>query len=243
MATPTFDLKYGGRLGPLYRRYVRQLFFPGLPRQRLKLAYDVWAYRPLLTMPVLLARSLRIDWSLEHAHKPCEITPLLLDLSRGGQGEAVIEAGCWKGGTTAKLSLACARFGYQLHVYDSFKGVPEWGFEYCATEAEVRANVRRFGDLGVCTFHPGWFSDTLRDLPVPFRARLVYIDCDTPAGTLDVLSGVVPALTADGVLYTQDYHLDEVRRVLHDPATWSALGVEQPRIEHVARNLARVAWR
>jgi Methyltransferase domain len=243
MSEAPFDLKYGTWLGPFYRRYVRHLIPPGLPRQRVKLAYDVWAYRPLLAMPRFLFRLLRIDLALEHAHKPCEITPLLLDLARTpGRGQVVVEAGCWKGGTTTKLSLACASFGYWLHVYDSFEGVPEWNYAYSAGQAEVSANVRRFGEPSVCTYHPGWFSDTLRGRTVPFPVRLAYIDCDTPAGMLDVLSGVVPSLTADGVIYTQDYHLREVRAVLHAPKTWAGLHVAPPRIEHIARNLARLTW-
>jgi hypothetical protein len=115
------------------------------------------------------------------------------------------------------------------------------GFCLAAERGEVTGNVRRYGNLSVCTFHPGWFRDTLGGRSLP-PVRLVYIDCDTPNGTRDVLASVVPALTSEGVIYSQDYHLEDVRRMLHEPGTWTSLGVAAPLIQHVARNLGRIAW-
>jgi hypothetical protein len=36
----------------------------------------------------------------------------------------VVECGCWKGGATVNLSLACALVNRRLRVYDSFEGLP-----------------------------------------------------------------------------------------------------------------------
>jgi O-methyltransferase len=243
------DFRYGRFLGPIYRRHIRNLIRPGLPQQHFKLIYDLWWYLPLLrmrTLPIsqrrkLMAKLISIDWFLEHAHKPCEIVPIFMELSnRRGRGDAVVEAGCWKGGTSTKFSIMCDLFGYRLHIFDSFQGVPEWGYAYQATQSTVADNIRRFGEDSVCTFHPGWFKDTLRNQPVPFPVRLVYIDCDTVGGTLDVLSGVVPRLTPDGVIYTQDYHIAAVRRLLHDSSTWTNLGSGPPKIQPLVRNIARI---
>src|SRR6266480_1140884 len=41
----------------------------------------------------------------------------------------VVECGCYKGGSTANLSLICAKAGRKLHVFDSFAGLPDPGNE------------------------------------------------------------------------------------------------------------------
>ena len=38
---------------------------------------------------------------------------------------AVVECGCWKGGTTTNLSIICNIVGRDLIVYDSFEGLPK----------------------------------------------------------------------------------------------------------------------
>ena len=124
---------------------------------------------------------------------------------RARSNEGFVEAGCWNGGSTAKFSLICKRYGYGLHVFDSFLGVKEWDYAYAAKEMNVKNNIARYGALEVCTFHPGWFRYLGDDSSFP--VRMVYIDCDVPQGTLEVLSGIMPALVEDGVIYSQDYHL------------------------------------
>lgn len=243
---------YGRLLGDIYRKHVREYIKDDLHRQRFKLLYDVWSYYPLLSMKRLglrerirlLCRLLRIDWRVLHGHKPCEITPLLLELMNRPRRdkEVFIEAGCWNGGSTSKFSIVCKIFGYDLHVYDSFQGVQEWGFLYAATEADVRRNVEQYGEPSVCKFHPGWFKDTLLNQPMSLPVRMVYIDCDVPDGTKEVLSGVLPSLAEDGAIYTQDYHLRKVRDILDAPQTWREFGVEMPTIEHLVRNIARITW-
>src|SRR5699024_10735523 len=37
---------------------------------------------------------------------------------------AVVECGCWQGGSTTNLSLICDIVGRQLIVYDTFEGLP-----------------------------------------------------------------------------------------------------------------------
>jgi O-methyltransferase len=243
---------YGGSFASLYRRYARDRIKRPINRQRLKLVYDAWWYYPILAVRelslkqrlTLLWKFLRIDWFVLHGSKPAEVVPVMIDLMarRGAPREAFVEAGCWNGGSTAKFSLVCKLYGYELHVFDSFQGVEEWGFAYAAQEADVRANLATYGALDVCSLHPGWFRDTLWNRPVPFPVRMVYLDCDVPQGSIEVLSGILPSLVADGVVYTQDYRIKDVRRVIDDAETWSKLGVGLPRIEPLIRNLARITW-
>jgi O-methyltransferase len=245
----------------LYRRWVEPHLRTPLERQRLKLAWFVWGYWTLLangTLPLrtrltLLRQFLRVDWHVSHAHTPREIAFLCQALAtrRARPGEIVVEAGCWQGGSTAKLSAACAALGYRLHVFDSFEGVEhldhtegghDYSGEYAAPETLVRANVARFGDLKVCTFHRGWFSDTLAAQPLRQPVRLVYIDCDLAKGTREVLAGVMPSLVADGVIFSQDCHIASVERCLRAPETWQTLARASPRLVRRGRRLARLEW-
>jgi O-methyltransferase len=97
----------------------------------------------------------------------------------------VVECGCFVGGTSTNLSLACALAGRELILYDSFEGLPAPapGEKFAQLEFTgglhgpvevVRANIARTGNLGVCTFrrvvrrHPTAASRTDRP-PLPRR--------------------------------------------------------------------------
>ena len=51
----------------------------------------------------------------------------------------VVECGCFRGGTTANLSLACQVVGRELYVYDSFEGLP------AAVEGDKYAPLKQKG--------------------------------------------------------------------------------------------------
>ena len=246
----------------VYVRWIRPHITEGLQQQRLKLLWDAWDYVPVLrtaSLPLarrvaLVAKLLRIDWNVPHAHKPRELVAVLLSIAerRAHHDEAVVEAGCWQGGSTAKLSLFCQLFGFQLHVYDSFQGVEtrtgaegaegtgtDFSGSYRAELDNVRNNVERYGAITVCAFHPGWFADTLAEPPA-FPVRGAYIDCDLAKGTEEVLASIAPKLADDSWVYSQDYHITVVRDLLHSAELWHRLGREVPDIDHVYRNLARM---
>ncbi len=249
------------RVRKLYVGMLRPLLSTTLAQQRVKLLWDVWGYQklvrhrelPIPTRLKLLARLVRVDWNVPHAHKPRELVAVLLSIAErtAEPGEAVVEAGCWMGGSTAKLSIFCKEFGYQLHTYDSFEGVEartdvegagtDFSGSYAAKLDVVADNVARYGEADVCHFHRGWFVDTLKNSPPTYPVRGAYIDCDLVKGTAEVLEGVLPALVDDGWIYSQDYHITPIRELLHSPRLWQQLGRALPRIEHVYRNLARLA--
>jgi hypothetical protein len=84
----------------------------------------------------------------------------LLEIPREVEG-AVVECGCFLGGSSANLSLACAIVGRELIVYDSFEGLPapKGNDKYARAENTgflradlfaVHDNVRRFGAIDPC---------------------------------------------------------------------------------------------
>lgn len=242
------------RVVRFYHRHIRKRL-PPMFHQRLKLLVLGWAYLPVLFwdwMPrraSLLLAFIRIDWHIQHVHRPAEIVAIARAFHHLPPGD-MVEAGCWNGGSTAKFSLLCQRFGRKLWVYDSFQGVMEharasWKYnyagEYAAPEALVRQNVARFGVPAGVSFVAGWFSDTLTVTPPPAIA-IAYIDCDVAEGTRDALIGITQTLTSGGAVFTQDYHIPTVRKLLDDPALWQSLTVDPPRITPEAHHTARLEW-
>jgi O-methyltransferase len=237
-----------------YGRWIRPLL-PARGRRLMRALRLWWEYRGLMLIAGLslaeklrlVARFCRIDLDVPLAHRPSEIVDICTVLFRRAArpGEVVVEAGCWEGGSSAKLSIACKILGHELYIYDSFQGVEptaqdgyDFTGEYAAEQAVVRRNLERYGESAVCRLFPGWFADTLAMQAVPAPVRAVYIDCDLAKGTYEVLQGVLPSLSDDAVVFSQDYHIEPVRQLLHDPETWHRLGHPQPRIEPLHHHLA-----
>lgn len=162
----------------------------------------------------------------------------------------VVEAGCGKGSSTAKLSLAVRRAGGVLHVFDSFRGLPENAERHQNLDGRevvfragafrgslgsVERTVARHGAPEVCRFHKGWFADTL-----PGFCELVdvaLLDVDLVASTRTCLRHLVPLLAPDGVLFSQDGHLRATHELVADESFWrDEVGVAPPRIDGLWRD-------
>jgi O-methyltransferase len=162
-------------------------------------------------------------------------------------GLTVLEAGCGKGGSTAKLSLAVRRAGGRLLVFDSFKGIPAnderhtnlYGKPVEFREGAFRGRLRevqrvvaRLGAPEVCAWHKGWFADTMAGLTTPLD--VVLLDVDLVASTRTCLVNLVPRLRPGGVVLTQDGHLRAVTDLLGNPTFWrDEIGVEPPEIRGI----------
>jgi O-methyltransferase len=154
----------------------------------------------------------------------------------------IVEAGCFKGGSTAKLSIVAAEVGRRLVVFDSFEGIPEndephdttiFGDtarfakgSYAGRLSEVSDNVDRWGELAVCEMVPGWFSDTMPKFRDPIA--IGFIDVDLASSTRTCLELLYPRLIPGGVLFSHDGHLPLCIDVLRDQAMWEAIGGPRP---------------
>lgn len=137
----------------------------------------------------------------------------ILQIPPGVDG-VIVEAGCWKGGTTANLSLVADLVGRDLIVYDSFEGLPapvegdRWANPlgegaFRGELDEVRANVETYGALDRCTFRKGWFADTLGDHTEPIVAA--FVDVDHQASMHQCVLGLWPHLTDAGYFFVDEY--------------------------------------
>lgn len=206
----------------------------------------------------VLQKFYRVSVDVQCPHTQAEILAFvtaILTMPRSVRG-CFVEAGCFKGGSTAKFSLAAYYSGRDLVVFDSFEGIPEndeahsvniFGGpasfkcgDYCGALDEVRANVARYGRLEACRFVRGWFDDTMPSFQEPIAG--IYLDCDLVSSTKTSLKHLYPLLQPGGVLFSQDGHLPLVLDLLSDHAFWKEeLGVPRPHIEGLGtKKLVRI---
>jgi O-methyltransferase len=155
----------------------------------------------------------------------------------------IIEAGAYKGGSTAKLSLCAMLANRTLAVYDSFVGIPEndevhqMHFDqqgvaifkpgdYAGSLEDVKNAVARFGAPEMCSYHQGWFCDTLNDFNQP--VAVAYIDVDLISSTRDCLTPLYRNLIPGGVIFSQDGHLSGIIDLLKDEKYWREVGGPAP---------------
>jgi O-methyltransferase len=183
----------------------------------------------------LLARVRRVSRMVTCAHGDTEILGFIaaiLSLPKALKG-VVVEAGCYKGGGTAKFSIAAKATGRELVVFDSFEGIPPneevyrnlWGNtvvfnkgHYSGSIEAVKANVTLCGEIGVCHFIKGFFEDSMKDFDKPVAAA--YLDVDLASSTRTCLKYLYPRLVPGGYLFSQDGHLLPVLEVFNDERFW-----------------------
>jgi O-methyltransferase len=150
---------------------------------------------------------------------------------------AVVECGCYLGGSTINLSLVCAMVGRKLIVFDSFAGLPEpkeydhlhysvhightdvyFKGRFAATEETVRQNVARFGSSEACEFRPGYFEQTMRDVREP--VVMAFLDVDLIDSLRPCLAGLWPNLEPGCRIYTHEALNLALISVFFDNAWW-----------------------
>jgi|SRR6185503_7285078 len=125
----------------------------------------------------------------------------------------VVECGTWKGGSAVNLSLVCRITGRQLHIYDSFEGLPagEPGDreahvyqpgDYCGTLEEVKRNIARCGAPECCVYVKGWFKDTLPQMSSP--VLLAFLDVDLEASLHVCVRYLWPHLVEKGYIFIDE---------------------------------------
>jgi hypothetical protein len=158
----------------------------------------------------------------------------------------VVECGCFKGGSTINLSMGAKLAGRELHVYDSFAGLPapedgdvshtllgrpvvhtyEAGM-YAGSLPEVRANVERHGAIDVVSFHPGFFSESMADFDTPVVTA--FVDVDLVSSLADTVRAIWPNLADGGAFFIHEAEHQEMVDFFYDQTWWrEELGVDAP---------------
>jgi len=163
----------------------------------------------------------------------------MLRVSKSLNGD-VVECGCYRGATSATLSLVCALTNRNLYVCDSFEGLPEPRTEmervdvhagstsyYVWTKGEfscdldtVKNNIKKYGNLNVCQFVKGYYEDTLKNLEVESIA-FVFEDADLASSVEDCLMYLWPKLSEGGRFYCHEPWSEQVVALFYDKKWWA----------------------
>ena len=178
------------------------------------------------------------------ANDSLAVAEAALSVSGGGD---IVECGCFRGGSTAALSVVAATLGKRLIVFDSFEGLPAvdpleqvdhqgrdsrsctWkqGANRSSLD-QVVENVSRFGEIDVCTFKKGWFVDTLRPENLPESICLAFTDVVLASSVKQCLRALWPRLATGAVYFSRDVALTKALQALYEPQLWQGLDAFPP---------------
>ena len=142
---------------------------------------------------------------------------------------AVVECGCFLGGSAVNLSLVCDIVGRDLILYDSFEGLPPpvEGEKYGSPGMEggfkggievVKANIARGGVLARCIFRKGWLKETLPDHQEP--VVLMFLDVDFQSSLHDCVLHLWPKLVDGGFVFIDEYVLVDYCSLFYSERYW-----------------------
>jgi O-methyltransferase len=200
----------------------------------------------------IIKRFRRIDKVMDIRTTPTDglfLAEALLSLECLG---AVVECGCFNGGSTAKLSIVAAITGRKMFVFDSFEGLPEadsyntfdlharrsvawtkrnhWqAGRYAARLDAVKTNIDRHGEPSVCTFIKGWFNETL-GAGLPQQVSLAFTDVDLASSAQECLVRIWPRLSEGGIFFSHDIAYLKVLQAFNDEGLWRETFSEHPPI-------------
>jgi O-methyltransferase len=196
----------------------------------------------------IVRRFNRIHRSVECPHNPSHLLRVATEFLAADADGVFVEAGCFKGGSTSKLSIVAELTKRDLVVFDSFQGLPlneeahtetidgldieGWftGGSFSGTLDEVRTNVSQYGEIEPCRFVEGWFEDTMPGFQEPVAAA--FIDVDLADSTRTCLKYLYPLLAPGGVLISQDGDFPLVLDIFTSDQFWEQeVGVEPPTVE------------
>ncbi len=216
---------------------------------------DVLRFDPRLPFSRAARKQLADRLELAHknvhcAHTHSEIVAVVTEILRTsslGPG-VVLEAGCFKGGSTCKLSLATKLAGRKLLVYDSFEGLPTVeeverkdfaAGDYTGALDEVKKNVTHYGAIEVCEFIRGWFEQTMDKLADP--VVVAFVDVDLRPSLETCLNFIYPRLVPGGSIFSHDGHLAICVDLMKDQQFWKKFNEPAPEFEGLgSRKLVRM---
>jgi O-methyltransferase len=144
----------------------------------------------------------------------------------------LVECGVNAGGHPALMSFVIKKYKQdrRVHLYDSFRGVPQPGPKDCREWQEhsgtnpnpekpvytgsienpreqVENNLRAWGaDMAICVFHEGWFEEVLpKEKNTPSKIALLRIDVDLYHSTIPVMQYLYPRVQPGGYIIDDDW--------------------------------------
>jgi O-methyltransferase len=187
--------------------------------------YGIGLFRKFWLIWKVLQNHFRIP-TASHVFEHLTMFTRIMLIPKSTEG-CIVECGSWKGGSAANLSLVAELCRRELHIFDSFAGLPDPSpFEeqsykrgdYCGTLDEVRNNIERCGKLNACTFHPGLFQATLPGFSSP--CVFAFIDVDLVQSLKSCLRNLWPLMQPDSYLFSHEAKDNNIVRVFFDDRWW-----------------------
>jgi O-methyltransferase len=149
---------------------------------------------------------------------------LLRQVVQSGIEGDVVELGCNDGRTAMIIQKTLDQLGSkkELHVYDSFEGMPEKTSydgnklqpgELKTTENKLKFNFQKFS-VKEPVIHKGWFKDTLPS-GLPAALCFAHLDGDFYSSIKESLEHVYPKLSKGAVVVVDDYCDPEILDVFN----------------------------
>lgn len=187
-------------------------------------------------------------------------------LARAGIPGAFVETGVHRGGSATMMAIAALRAGKEreLHLFDSFEGIPhpseaeyeewmepQWGV--CKDKADgllissgtlaaeqQHAEKVLFDIAGyprnLVTFHVGWFQDTAPRAKTSIdQIALLRLDGDLYESTLVCLRNLYPLVVKGGFIIVDDYALKGCRMACDEYFRELKIHPYMHHIDHLAR--------
>lgn len=129
---------------------------------------------------------------------------------------AIVECGVLDGGMSALMAYATAASGREVHMFDSWQGLPNTTEEDGQASDKWQGNVvgsprrvtRVMKQLHIepqrLHFHAGWFQDTFPHVSIP-EIAILHIDCDFYDPTKLCLDTWFPKVVSGGFVQFDDY--------------------------------------
>jgi O-methyltransferase len=160
---------------------------------------------------------------------PSKMYHVLMELKRAvcaGIPGHVVELGCYAGGTTVQMRRLLDVLGQgsrELHVYDSWEGVPDptpqdvptmagvpgFGRGTCAAPREAFERTFAHEGLPLPHVHSGWFA-SIPDDQYPAPIAFAFFDGDMYSSILDSFGKVYPKLSRGARVVIDDYEWERL---------------------------------
>jgi O-methyltransferase len=140
----------------------------------------------------------------------------MAEMAAGCPRGCFVEVGVYKGGSAWFLAEVARRQGRELHLFDTFLGIP-------VRDAGDEHQIGDFGDASLdavrraipdAFFHVGMFPDTIP--PDLGEIALVHCDCDQQRSVTAVLEHLWPRLVPGGVMVFDDMNQRACRLLLEE---------------------------
>ncbi|WP_256391817.1 TylF/MycF/NovP-related O-methyltransferase [Natronoarchaeum rubrum] len=159
---------------------------------------------------------------------------------------AIVECGCYKGGSTANLSLVAGLCDRELVAFDCFEGMPEPGeadaehllvaservhtYEENSWSASLREavdNVEQYGDPSAVSIRPGYFEETMPTFDEP--VALAFLDVGLRSSAETAVRELWPLLGDNCYLFTHEAKHMEIAALFFEGEWWREhVGADPP---------------